>query len=105
MDYAMDPELLAMEAELDQLKQWQQPERGLFGKNNLKGYMVGNLTGALAFEPPEQNSLQLPFVKAWVLIPAWCAFSLIMIATARYMRHQWTTNMVLHTAMGSFITF
>jgi hypothetical protein len=45
------------------------------------------------------------FAHGWVYLIAWNLFGLVQIATARYMRDKWQTNMVLHTAFGMLITF
>jgi hypothetical protein len=45
------------------------------------------------------------FAHGYIYLFAWNFLALISIATARYMRDKWTTNMVLHTAFGMLITF
>lgn len=45
------------------------------------------------------------FAHGWVYFIIWNIFGIMQIATARYMRDKWTTNMVLHTAFGSLISF
>jgi hypothetical protein len=45
------------------------------------------------------------FVHGWIFFVAWIVFGVFQIATARYMKHKWETNMVLHAASGTLITF
>lgn len=52
-----------------------------------------------------KKSLSFNFAHGWALFFAWNIFAILQIVTARYMRHKWETNMVLHTASGTLITF
>jgi hypothetical protein len=45
------------------------------------------------------------FVHGFVFFFAWIFFAFIQIASARYFKHKWETNMVVHAASGSLITF
>jgi hypothetical protein len=50
-------------------------------------------------------SLSMFFAHGYVYFFAWNVFVMVQIATARYMRDKWETNMVLHTAFGMLISF
>jgi len=45
------------------------------------------------------------FVHGFVFFFAWIVFALVQIFSARYFKYKWETNMVVHTASGSLITF
>ena len=45
------------------------------------------------------------FVHGFVFFFAWIFFAFIQIASARYYKHKWETNMVVHAASGTLITF
>jgi hypothetical protein len=45
------------------------------------------------------------FVHGFVFFFVWIFFAFIQIASARYFKHKWETNMVVHAASGSLITF
>jgi len=49
--------------------------------------------------------LSMYFAHGWVYFICWNIFGLVQIASARYMRDKWQTNMVIHTAFGTLITF
>jgi ABC-type phosphate transport system permease subunit len=53
---------------------------------------------------PGNGGLAMFFVHGYIYFFAWNIFVLVSIATARYMRDKWETNMVLHTAVGMFIS-
>ena len=59
---------------------------------------------ALFTPKPNTTTLSLFYAHGWAFCFAWCIFSILQIASARYMRHKWETNMVLHTATGMLIT-
>jgi amino acid permease len=50
-------------------------------------------------------ALAMFFAHGYVYFFCWNIFVLVQIATARYMRNKWETNMVLHTAFGMLIAF
>jgi len=50
-------------------------------------------------------SLSMFFAHGWVYFICWNLFGLVQIASARYMRDKWQTNMVIHTAFGTLISF
>ena len=52
-----------------------------------------------------KTSLAMYFAHGYIFFFCWNIFSLFQIATARYMRNKWETNMILHTAFGSLISF
>lgn len=45
------------------------------------------------------------FAHGYIYFFCWNIFALVQIATARYMRDKWQTNMLLHTAFGCLISF
>ena len=45
------------------------------------------------------------FAHGYIYFFCWNIFALVQIATARYMRDKWQTNMLLHTAFGTLISF
>ena len=45
------------------------------------------------------------FVHGFVFWFAWIIFAFVQIASARYYKHKWETNMVVHAASGTLITF
>lgn len=57
------------------------------------------------FQANLKGSLSMYFAHGYVFFFCWIIFALVQIATARYMRDKWETNMVLHTAFGSLISF
>jgi len=77
MQYENDAELMALQEELELLQA----------------------------QPNIKPSLSMFFAHGYVFFFMWNIFALFSIASARYMRDKWTTNMVLHTAFGSLITF
>ena len=52
-----------------------------------------------------KGSVSFFFVHGFVFFFAWIFFAFIQIASARYFKHKWETNMVVHAASGSLITF
>ena len=53
----------------------------------------------------EKTSMSFFFAHGFVFFFAWIFFALIQIFSARYYKHKWETNMVVHTASGCLITF
>ena len=42
-------------------------------------------------------------IHSYVFFVAWNVFTIVSIATARYNKHNYETNMLLHAAVGSLI--
>jgi hypothetical protein len=59
---------------------------------------------AFTAKPNKDKSVSFFYAHGWAFFFAWNVFVLVQIATARYMRHKWETNMILHTASGMLIT-
>lgn len=51
------------------------------------------------------KGLSIFFAHGYIYFFCWNIFALVQIATARYMRDKWQTNMLLHTAFGTLISF
>jgi len=52
-----------------------------------------------------KGSVSFYFAHGYVFFFAWIIFALVQIFSARYYKHKWETNMVVHAASGSLITF
>lgn len=52
-----------------------------------------------------KTSLSMYFAHGYIYFFCWNLFVMVQIASARYMRDKWETNMVLHTAFGMLISF
>jgi|LauGreDrversion4_2_1035121.scaffolds.fasta_scaffold166553_2 hypothetical protein len=57
------------------------------------------------FQANVKPTMAMFFAHGYIYFFCWNIFVLVQIATARYMRDKWETNMVLHTAFGSLISF
>ena len=53
----------------------------------------------------QSHGVAFYFVHGFVFFFAWILFALVQIFSARYFKHKWETNMVVHAASGSLITF
>lgn len=63
-----------------------------------------NQLEAFTAKPNKMDRISFFYGHGWAFFFAWNIFVLVQIATARYMRHKWETNMILHTACGMLIT-
>ena len=74
---------------------------------NLAEFSNEELTSFIAsmtnFLPNRQKTLLLSLTHGIVFFFLWILLGLFQIASARYMKHRWETNMVLHGACGSLI--
>ncbi len=74
---------------------------------NLSEFTDAELTSFVAsmtnFLPNQQAGLLLSLTHGFVFFFLWTILGLFQIASARYMKHRWETNMVLHGACGSLI--
>ena len=53
----------------------------------------------------QSHGLPFFFAHGFVFFFVWIIFALVQIFSARYYKHKWETNMVVHAASGSLITF